>query len=188
VREGTRKFLGATVAQQAENVGGTDDNAATRELLALAQETARKTGSPVILVIPPHANSYGMVIDGKFTDQKEESTDDTATELLRELIKNQKKHTELLRKIAVRLDKDSKDRKKDTADGIQEGLLKAEALSQPSRQKKIREMQEDMLSQLGHNPAGIARLHNHGAEDNVIRKAAQKISNEHNRRKKKKSK
>jgi hypothetical protein len=93
--------------------------------------------------------------------------------------------------IAVRLDKNSidrlaekitKGRKKDTADGFQEGLLKTDALSQPAREKAIRNMQEDMLTQLGHSPVGIATMHNRDAGRKKIRTESLRIGN--NQRKK----
>jgi hypothetical protein len=71
------------------------------------------------------------------------------------------------------------------ADGVQKGLLKADALSQKSRQAEIRAIQEEMLLQQGHKAVGVARIHNRDANDSEIRKKSQRISNDHNKRKKK---
>jgi hypothetical protein len=187
-------------AKQATSMGGADDNAAMREVLALAQETARRTGSPVILVIPPSVNSCGRVIlDGKSTDQKEESTDETSTELLRELIENQNKQTELLRKITVSLDENSidrlaekitKGRKKDTVEAFVEGSVVVDTVCKiPKQDGKItpeeKGRQEEILLAHGVPPRKIAKFHNPNDDKKELRKKAQKVSNDRAKQKKK---
>ena len=65
----------------------------------------------------------------------------------------------------------------DLAEGFAKGLLKADALSQKSREAKIRDMQEDMLSQQGHSPVDIARIHNPSAGKSKIRTESLRIGN-----------
>ena len=157
---------------------------------SIEMPTDEPVGTPHIILAPRIKKTKQTADKTTFRKTLEEAVESMATMTDKVEVVNKES-------IKTRLDDDTisklaqaikKDRKHDTADGIQEGLLKAEALSQPSRQAKIREMQEDMLSQQGHKPVDIARLHNPEAKDNVIRKAAQKISNDQNRRKKKKSK
>jgi hypothetical protein len=62
-------------------------------------------------------------------------------------------------------------------EGFQTGLLRADALSQPAREKAIRTIQEDMLLERGHKPIEVARIHNPDGDDIAHRKASQKISN-----------
>jgi hypothetical protein len=71
------------------------------------------------------------------------------------------------------------------ADGFEKGLLRVDALSQKSRNTKVRAIQEEMLLQQGHKAVGVARIHNRDANDAEIRKESQRISNDHNKRKKK---
>ena len=65
----------------------------------------------------------------------------------------------------------------DLAEGFAKGLLKVDALSQKSREAKIRDMQEDMLSQQGHSPVDIARIHNPSAGKSKIRTESLRIVN-----------
>jgi len=80
--------------------------------------------------------------------------------------------------------------KDDISDGFAKGLMKAEAMSAPSRQKAVRDIQEDILLEKGFAPVEVARLHNPKTDDADImndvkvRKESQRISNKSNRKNK----
>jgi hypothetical protein len=68
--------------------------------------------------------------------------------------------------------------------GVREGLLDTDALSQRARQKEIQARQEDMLLENGRTPMGAARIL-YPDKPEKHRAESQRISNEHNARKKK---
>jgi len=81
-----------------------------------------------------------------------------------------------------------KDMSEAVAEGVQKGLLMADALSQKSRETKIRTMQEEMLLKQGLSPVEVARIHNPNAGDTEIREISKRISNTHKPEIKKRSK
>jgi len=81
------------------------------------------------------------------------------------------------------VEKINKDRKQDAADGFAQGILKTDALSQPARENEIKNMQEDMMTDLGLAPAEIARIHNRNANKSTIRRESSRIANNQRQRK-----
>jgi hypothetical protein len=68
------------------------------------------------------------------------------------------------------------------AEGLQTGLLRANALSVASEEVQVRREQEKMLLERNFTPAEIARLQNPTGTPGTVKNARQRISNDHNQK------